>query len=168
MGRAHAKDGGAPKRVLQALGNGHRSGLASLEERRFSPLFGCSLWRVRARAADVRLGLAGVPARRELSAGVGNRGRIRARLRGGRQRKNLWRQCRPILWFENGATWTCRLKTKWSSSPAVPKESVRPSLAVVRARVPSRSSWTRRSEERRVGEECRSRWSPDHLKKKKK
>src|SRR2546430_17512796 len=25
-----------------------------------------------------------------------------------------------------------------------------------------------RSEERRVGEECRSRWSPDHLKKKKK
>src|SRR2546429_9018072 len=24
MGRAHAKDGGAPKRVLQALGNGHR------------------------------------------------------------------------------------------------------------------------------------------------
>src|SRR5256886_14577826 len=26
--------------------------------------------------------------------------------------------------------------------------------------------WLRRSEERRVGEECRSRWSPDHLKKK--
>src|SRR5207253_10580091 len=121
------KDGGAPKRVLQALGNGHRSGLASLEERRFSPLFGCSLWRVRARAADVRLGLAGVPARRELSAGVGNRGRIRARLRGGRQRKNLWRQCRPILWFENGAT---------------------------------------RSEERRVGKECRYQWAPEHEKKK--
>src|SRR2546422_11679500 len=28
--------------------------------------------------------------------------------------------------------------------------------------------WSCRSEERRVGEECRSRWSPDHLKKKKK
>src|SRR2546430_10153187 len=30
------------------------------------------------------------------------------------------------------------------------------------------SFFIHRSEERRVGEECRSRWSPDHLKKKKK
>src|SRR2546430_17464539 len=30
------------------------------------------------------------------------------------------------------------------------------------------STGSSRSEERRVGEECRSRWSPDHLKKKKK
>src|SRR5256885_7338952 len=35
-------------------------------------------------------------------------------------------------------------------------------------RLPSRSKVSSpRSEERRVGEECRSRWSPDHLKKKK-
>src|SRR4051812_50163007 len=30
------------------------------------------------------------------------------------------------------------------------------------------SRWITRSEERRVGKECRSRWAPDHLKKKKK
>src|SRR5256885_16003728 len=30
-----------------------------------------------------------------------------------------------------------------------------------------RHTCSRRSEERRVGKECRSRWSPDHLKKKK-
>src|SRR3989440_5075014 len=33
---------------------------------------------------------------------------------------------------------------------------------------PSGDHLPHRSEERRVGEECRSRWSPDHLKKKKK
>src|SRR5256885_17051838 len=32
----------------------------------------------------------------------------------------------------------------------------------------ARADGRRRSEERRVGEECRSRWSPYHLKKKKK
>src|SRR5256885_11841056 len=41
-----------------------------------------------------------------------------------------------------------------------------------RERRATRATWARRrharSEERRVGEECRSRWSPDHLKKKKK
>src|SRR5437763_16716848 len=32
----------------------------------------------------------------------------------------------------------------------------------------TKSTSLRRSEERRVGKECRSRWSPDHLKKKEK
>src|SRR5687768_15547414 len=30
----------------------------------------------------------------------------------------------------------------------------------------TRSNWHRRSEERRVGKECRSRWAPNHHKKK--
>src|SRR5437762_14386810 len=46
-------------------------------------------------------------------------------------------------------------------------EHCKKALAHCRNRMP-RSCRRRRSEERRVGKECRSRWSPYHLKKKKK
>src|SRR2546430_11696872 len=47
-----------------------------------------------------------------------------------------------------------------SASPSSPSGSSTSAGAI-------RATSSRRSEERRVGEECRSRWSPDHLKKKK-
>src|SRR3712207_9562026 len=57
---------------------------------------------------------------------------------------------------------------------ATPSQQAVADSPVVRRRAPERHTWGQgrdmeraRSEERRVGKECRSRWSPDPLKKKK-
>src|SRR6266705_6142703 len=60
----------------------------------------------------------------------------------------------------------------WSSdvcsSDLCPRADEAPCSAATEASRSSDERPGRRSEERRVGKECRSRWSPDHLKKKKK
>src|SRR5688572_32991648 len=56
---------------------------------------------------------------------------------------------------------TCALPISTSAS-SVPGAMARPAMI----RTSGRSSNTLRSEERRVGKECRSRWSPYHQKKK--
>src|SRR5687768_18114196 len=65
----------------------------------------------------------------------------------------------PISWSSIGMTSGGRRSAPTGTSP-------RPTSA--RSRASSRRSSTKRSEERRVGKECRSRWAPDHEKKKKK
>src|SRR2546427_11714393 len=53
----------------------------------------------------------------------------------------------------------------WQGQPSG-RYSLRPALQAITAFLTSHRKM--RSEERRVGKECRSRWAPDHLKKKKK
>src|SRR5215469_4268457 len=126
MGRAHAKHRSEAQCLLQALWPGYGSGLEKLEERGFSPLFGCSLWCLRTQAFDVRFGLAGVFARGELSASARNHRRLHSGLLGGHQGKNLRWQCVRLLSTESGETWTCSLKIKLSSSQAVGRELALP------------------------------------------
>src|SRR5215475_9458407 len=134
------------QRLLQALWSRHRSRLEELEERGFSPLFGCSLWCLRPEAFDVRVGLARVPARRQLSAGARNHRGLCSGLRGGHQRKNLRRERVRLLSVESGETWTCSLKTRSSSSPEAGRELARPSSAAARVKEPFPSSSTKTRE----------------------
>src|SRR5256884_8438039 len=60
-----------------------------------------------------------------------------------------------------GCTPTTSVASLDSSGKPGDKDSINPSLDLIGLSVAFRS------EERRVGEECRSRWAPDHLKKKK-
>src|SRR5690349_25033456 len=61
---------------------------------------------------------------------------------------------------------TCALPI-WSPGAASPMTAAYPSPSTTGTSGPLTSSWTpSRSEERRVGKECRSRWSPYHSKKK--
>src|SRR5256885_9430230 len=72
-------------------------------------------------------------------------------------------------------SWRRRGPRPWSPeghSPSADRQRKRRRL--LRSRTPARAgrqahgrAGSSRSEERRVGKECRSRWSPDHLKKKK-
>src|SRR5256885_9728466 len=62
------------------------------------------------------------------------------------------RQPRPSV---RGRRWRIGAPCCWPSTSATPKRSSACSRV-------SDSSGTGRSEERRVGKECRSRWSPDH------
>src|SRR5439155_11303013 len=72
----------------------------------------------------------------------------------------------PSLEPEHHAVAPTEAKTRSTSSASGPSYSTRLSAAV-RARSRSGRSRRQRSEERRVGKECRCRWSSYHLKKKK-
>src|SRR2546426_9700720 len=74
--------------------------------------------------------------------------------------------------FRYAAT-SCRGRARWIAREAGPPAPQQPRLldrvrAALRARHYSRRTekayvhWIKRSEERRVGKECRSRWSPYH------
>src|SRR6266850_4961288 len=80
--------------------------------------------------------------------------------------------CYVSFFFFSSRRRHTRLQGDWSSDVCSSDLIATPALPhVSRAAGPAGARWPGaaiRSEERRVGKECRSRWSPDHEKKKKK
>ena len=79
-------------------------------------------------------------------------------------RSGLLRPKAGWAWLALAASVTIALTIGGCSSEAAPNAGMPPPPEVSVANVLSKSvhQWDERSEERRVGKECRSRWSPYH------